>query len=53
MSERYFPLNLFFSISLHLRKMASSMSYDHGLTRDDSSSSSSNNKKLFDAKGVS
>jgi hypothetical protein len=28
--------------------MASSRSYDHGVTRDDSSSSSSNNKKLFD-----
>ncbi len=49
----FFTFFLIFSISLHLRNMASSRSYDHGLTRDDSSSSSSNNKKLFDEKGVS
>jgi hypothetical protein len=49
----FFNFFFLFSISLHLRNMASSMSYDHGLSKDDPSSSSSNNKKLFDEKGVS
>jgi hypothetical protein len=48
MSERFFLFFFLFSISLHLRNMASSMSYNHGLSRDDSSCSSSNNEKLFE-----